>query len=438
MCDTMVALGNATRDGVTLFAKNSDRHPNEAQAVERVPAATHPPGSRVRCTYLAVPQAPRTHAALLCRPFWMWGAEMGVNEHGLAIGNQAIFTKVPHARAPALTGMDLVRLGLERARSADEALAVITALLEAHGQGGECGYDGALRYHNGFLIADRGGAWVLETAGRHWVAERVRDVRSISNRPTIRGGGDRRSEALVAHAVAEGWTASPARFDFAADLPDRVYTPLAAGGPRCARTATFLRARRGTLRAPMLMALLRSHAAPPDAFDPADGLGGADVCMHAGFGPIRRSHTVGSLVCRLGDDGVTPWVTGTSTPCTGIFAPVWLDAPLPSAIQATPGARADGSLFWRHERFARAVQRDWPRRHPLFAAERDALERDFVAGTDPRAGAQARRAHAERCFERADAARARWAARVEAAPVTRRRPLFERAWRRFDRRAQLV
>ncbi|HNN75479.1 MAG TPA: acyl-coenzyme A:6-aminopenicillanic acid acyl-transferase, partial [Leptospiraceae bacterium] len=41
MCDTAVALPNATREGITILAKNSDREPNEAQAIVRFDAAQH-------------------------------------------------------------------------------------------------------------------------------------------------------------------------------------------------------------------------------------------------------------------------------------------------------------------------------------------------------------------------------------------------------------
>lgn len=66
------------------------------------------------------------------------------------------------------------RLGLERSSSATEALEVITQLLEKYGQGGPCSKsDPTLVYHNSFIIADATTAWVLETSGKHWVAEQI-------------------------------------------------------------------------------------------------------------------------------------------------------------------------------------------------------------------------------------------------------------------------
>lgn len=70
--------------------------------------------------------------------------------------------------------LSVVSLGLERADSAWGALTVITGLLEQHGQGGPCREDPEpFSYHNTFLLVDRNEAWVLETAGRLWVAQKV-------------------------------------------------------------------------------------------------------------------------------------------------------------------------------------------------------------------------------------------------------------------------
>ena len=88
MCDTFVALASATQDGSVIFGKNSDRDPNEAHEIISIPAADHPADATVRCTYIEIPQAAHTHAVILAKPFWIWGAEMGGNQFGVVIGNE--------------------------------------------------------------------------------------------------------------------------------------------------------------------------------------------------------------------------------------------------------------------------------------------------------------------------------------------------------------
>jgi hypothetical protein len=183
MCDCLVALARATSEGRTLFAKNSDRPPDEPQRLEWLPPAKD--DGPVRTTYVEVP-GDETVGALVSRPWWLWGVEHGVNEAGVAIGNEAIYTTLdPRTVPPALTGMDLVRLGLQRATTARAALEVMVGLLERHGQGGSGHVSEDRPYWSSFLVADPAEAWVLETSGTAWAAEWIGDTRAISNRTTI-------------------------------------------------------------------------------------------------------------------------------------------------------------------------------------------------------------------------------------------------------------
>ena len=90
MCDTIVALGSATEEGFTFFGKNSNREPDEVQNILIVPRKKYDLNETVQCTYLTIPQISETARVLLCQPFWMFGAEMGANEYGVVIGNEAI------------------------------------------------------------------------------------------------------------------------------------------------------------------------------------------------------------------------------------------------------------------------------------------------------------------------------------------------------------
>src|SRR4030095_2265270 len=237
-CDTMVALGEAALHGRTLFAKNSDRPPGECQPLALVERARHRPGASVRCQYIEIPQVGETWRVLGSRPIWLWGFEHGVNEHGLAIGNETIFGREP-AAASGLLGMDLVRLGLERASSAEQALQVLIDLIEAHGQGGSGFREFDFPYDNSFLIADPKQAWILEAVGRTWAARRCRATDAITNHITIGQDWDRLSAGRGARARALGQPDSP-RLDFASSFREREKVPPAMSEGRLRRSRGLL------------------------------------------------------------------------------------------------------------------------------------------------------------------------------------------------------
>src|SRR5512134_1706496 len=132
-CDTWVALPDATSDGSVILAKNSDRPSMEAQVLVHMPRANHPAGEKVKCTYIEIPQVAVTYEHIGSKIWWSFGYEHGMNEHGVAIGNEAVWSKEPYQWNDGLLGMDLLRLALERGKTAHEAMRVITSLLEKYG-----------------------------------------------------------------------------------------------------------------------------------------------------------------------------------------------------------------------------------------------------------------------------------------------------------------
>jgi secernin len=371
-CDTMVALAPATAAGVTLFAKNSDRPPRESQRVVQLPRR-RPRGARLRCQYVEIADVEETAAVLGCQPWWLWGLEHGVNEHRVAIGNETVFAREPLA-ATGLTGMDLVRLGLERGRTADEALDVMTALLEAHGQGGSGHVHVDWPYHNSFLVADPSSAWILETSARHWAARRVRELGNVSNGLALGADWERGSADLAVFAVAQGWwSAGAGRLDFAAAFADESGVPANLSAARRRRAATLLAEGRGALTPAALRAVLRDHhdgpLHRPRPFDDPHFFG---LCMHAD--PL--DNTTAAMVVRLPAEPTavaTAWLC-LGSPCAGAFLPCWLEGTVPVELGCAGAEPEAASPWWRMRELLSLVERDVARLGPVVRAYWDRFE----------------------------------------------------------------
>lgn len=420
-CDTFVAMADVQPDGHVLVGKNSDRPVSDAQPLCFYPRRRASAEGKLALAYVEIDDVAESHAHVGGSPYWCWGHELGLNEWGVVVGNEALFTRdwaadVTAARAGSpldhgILGMELVRLGLERGRTAEEALTALCSLVERYGQWGSgvpgsSPVDGA--YDNSFLIADPHEAWVLETSGRRWAAKRIRNgTWAISNQPTIRTEWDRASHDLVEHAVDAGWwNSGPDRpFDFAQAYVDPG-TPLQVSHIRLQRSRQLLgeMAADGGVGVDAAKRILRDHyegtflggpyfnAALPDFLS---------LCMHSHPSEFTWGNTAASAIFVLpkDSDGL-PYLWWTPvTPCTGVYLPVFVHAggvPRELAAAGSAGRRLrrpddapadtydDRSYWWRFRRLLDVVKGDdsggmFAERQPIVRAAFDELEARWAA-----------------------------------------------------------
>jgi len=416
----MVALADATTTGATILGKNSDRPVYDSQPLVLNPRQTHPEGSTLKLEYVEVPQVRETCATIGSSPYWCWGYEEGMNEYGVVAGNEALFTKTFKEKAESfkagnreelgLLGMDLVRLGLERGKTARETLQVICDLVSEHGQWGSAcpnkshdvgGYD------NSYIVADADEAWILETVGKRWIAKRIpRGVAAISNQPSIRTEWDLSSPDIVDYAVQKGWwpQGKRDRFDFALAYIDPT-RPLHFSHCRVSRAKELLREKRnGDVSPRWVMRILRDHyettflggpyfnAALPDHLS---------ICMHVPpSGPTwgNTASSVVAIVPKGGDKPAQFWWTPL-TPCTGAYVPFFVDGTRLPEIVSTAGVRgrtvtppsevkrdeySPDSYWWLFRELADIVKGDalgsaYNVRQPVVRAAFDELEKKFAA-----------------------------------------------------------
>ncbi len=395
MCDSFVALPPATLNGTVILAKSADCQVNEAHALVRYPARKHISGAAIKATHLVVPQAAETYEVILGKSFWTWGAEIGINEYGVAIGNEAVFTTLQKEEsAEGLIVIDMLRLGLERGRSAREAIDAITSTLEAIGQGGNCELAGNSHFDGAYLIADAHEAWVLETAGRQWAAKQVTNgIGSISNVLMIGDDWDRSSLKQPAN--------------WASTYSDASMAPLVGAFERQACSFNGLAAARGSITVRTAFDVLRQHG---DEYHPATSDVHRNICVHAGAGTYQQWQAVGAMVGETSSAGTIGWFTATSGTCVSIFKPIFTGVELPDMGQLPTEQNDPRALWWKHELLHRRAMTDFAQFVPEIRADFDQLEDEFLidAPTVLKGTAKAKKEFMDDCFQRAEQATDRW------------------------------
>lgn len=359
-CDSLVALGARTATGTTLFAKNSDRPAAECQPLFQSGRRRPGTGAKIRCRTTLIDDVPETFALVGARPWWLWGLEHGVNEHGVAIGNHTIFTRDAVGDS-GLLGMELVRLGLERGATAEAAVDVIIELIERHGQGGSGFSDTHWPYNNSFLVADAREAFLLEASASRWAVKRATDgVLSASNHASIGTDWDRVGHDTIEHAVALDWWPEPTgvRFDFARAYRSYDIVPPVISFGRYATTCNALAG--AAMDVAAVQRTMRDHYDGGDVHVPgrmADDEKYYSVCMHAD--PVGT--TTASMVVELHGDPSRPllaWVALTS-PCVSPYLPVFVDAPLPVELTEGGAETSTGGAWHRFKALLTEVEQDF-------------------------------------------------------------------------------
>ncbi len=314
--DMAVALGSATVDGNTLFAQNRSQAPSRLHRLRVEAGREHPLGDHVRIRQTTLPQVRRTQTVLGAQPHESWGYTHGVNDAAVAVGSGDLPTRLA-LPTPDLASTDLVRLALERSRSAAQAVDLLIEWVERHGLG-----------DTAFLVASPAEAFLVETAGRHFVVQEIERTRAAGDLCTIRQNWSRISRGLAGHAIEQSWwPADGSKLDFA----PAVGLDSTSGLRRWERATHMLDQQAGHIDVPFLRRLLADHyEGTPDESDPFAAVPGpVALCQHG-----ESETTTASMVASLpADPERVPlaWCA-FGPPCIGVYFPVFLAGELPSAF----------------------------------------------------------------------------------------------------------
>ncbi len=192
------------------------------------------------------------------------GYRVGLNAAKVVAGCLPLEVRLRGVQS-GLTGPDLVRLVLERSRSACQAVEVLVGLIDRYGQGGMAMEAGTTGCDHAFLIADPLEAILVETAGKHWVAQEIGEARALVSVRTIRQDWDKISHELSECMIRKGaWPADGSKIDFVGAIGDAPEQhPLAFN--RWGRAMLLLQEQNGHIDAGILRRFMRDHGEDMEA-----------------------------------------------------------------------------------------------------------------------------------------------------------------------------
>ncbi len=300
-CTSAMVTRGATTDGSTFLTYLADSHVLYGELYFRA-AGRHAPGTLREIIEWdtgkrlgAIPEAAATHARV-----------GNINEHQVAIG-ESTFTGRKELSKPAgiLDYGSLMYIALERARTAREAVTVITTLVAEHGYAST---------GESLSISDPNEAWLLEIIGKGegkkgavWVARRVPDghITAHANAARIRTFPLKDRDTLyapdvISFAREQGWfQGADAEFSFA-----DIYAPADFGARRFCDSRVWSVFRRAAPSASLPeAAILGDPKAPPlPLWIKVDRkLGAQDVMA------LMRDHFEGTSLDMTRDLGAGPY-----------------------------------------------------------------------------------------------------------------------------------
>ncbi|MHC4680408.1 MAG: dipeptidase [Planctomycetota bacterium] len=375
-CTTVIVGKDATADGSVLLGHNEDWGVYEIP-LRWSPGKKHKPGTTMKLKNgQVIPQVEQTYSFI-----WLAANWNGINEHQVAIADNAVYCrKELSGQEGGADLQDLVRIMLERSRTAREAVRIMGTLIENYG------YRSPSGGFSTFSIADPNEGWWMEVIGGGlWVARRVPDDSFVVIANRLRMGEvDLKDTSqflantnLIEYAKQRNWY-DPKQGDFSFS---QVYGPQKGGrspgnsrrewrgncllgGREFDETRNPLTAVPDKKLSPRhVMTLLRDHY-EDTKYD-----------LTNGYKKGSPHHTSERTICRMATDTSTvtqlrswlpPEIGGLSwfsvgTPCCSVYVPYYLgvtDFPKPYAFVTEEYDR--DNAFWLFNSLQNLVDEHYP------------------------------------------------------------------------------